>query len=159
MAKGTIRGIYAILSGAFEAAMRWDWADRNPAAHPAPPDHPGYLAGRCGQGDRRGPCAQRRPGAVPVAGGSHRRRRGELCGLQIRDIDLDRALVHIAFNYVVRGGQRVRKDTKTHQRAAAYDRSRTHWLSLEPAVLSEATDWIERKRACGVACSASSRST
>ena len=86
-------------------------------------------------------------------------RRGELCGLQIRDIVLDRALVHIAFNYVVRGGQRVRKDTKTHRRAAAYDRSRTRWLSLEPAVLSEATDWIERKRACGVACSTSSTST
>ena len=42
-------------------------------------------------------------------------RRGELCGLQIRDIDLDRGLVHVAFNYVVRGGQRIRKDTKTHQ--------------------------------------------
>ena len=42
-------------------------------------------------------------------------RRGELCGLQIRDIDLDRGLAHVAFNYVVRGGQRVRKDTKTHQ--------------------------------------------
>jgi integrase len=50
-------------------------------------------------------------------------RRGELCGLQIRDIDLDRALVHVAFNYVVRGGQRVRKDTKTHQ-----DR----WLAIDP---------------------------
>ena len=42
-------------------------------------------------------------------------RRGELCSLQIRDIDLGRGLVHVAFNYVVRGGQRVRKDTKTHQ--------------------------------------------
>ena len=50
-------------------------------------------------------------------------RRGELCGLQIRDIDLDRGLVHVAFNYVVRGGQRVRKDTKTHQ-----DR----WLAIDP---------------------------
>ena len=35
------------------------------------------------------------------------------------------------------------------RRAAAYDRSRTYWLSLEPAVLSEATDRIDRKRACG----------
>ena len=26
-------------------------------------------------------------------------RRGELCGLQIRDVDLDRGLVHVAFNY------------------------------------------------------------
>jgi hypothetical protein len=32
-------------------------------------------------------------------------RRGELCGLQIRDIDLDRGLVHVAFNYVVRSGR------------------------------------------------------
>src|SRR5262249_55047531 len=36
------------------------------------------------------------------------------------------------------------------------DRSRTHWLSLEPAVLSEATDLMDRKRACGGACSTSS---
>jgi hypothetical protein len=33
--------------------------------------------------------------------------------LQISDVDLDRALVHVAFDYVVRGRQRVRKDTKT----------------------------------------------
>src|SRR6185312_16803304 len=50
-------------------------------------------------------------------------RRGELCGLQIRDIYLDQGLIHVAFNYVVRGGQRVRKDTKTHQ-----DR----WLAIDP---------------------------
>ena len=31
-------------------------------------------------------------------------RPGELCGLQIRDLDLDRGLVHVAFNYVVRAG-------------------------------------------------------
>jgi DNA-binding transcriptional regulator YhcF (GntR family) len=30
MAKGTIHGIHSILSGAFEAAMRWEWTDRNP---------------------------------------------------------------------------------------------------------------------------------
>jgi len=53
-------------------------------------------------------------------------RRGELCGLQIRDVGLDRALVHVAFNYVVRGGRRVRKDTKTHQ-----DR----WLAIDPVTL------------------------
>ena len=44
-------------------------------------------------------------------------RRGELCGLQIRDIDLDRGLVHVAFNYVVRGGQptsaRIPRRTRT----------------------------------------------
>src|SRR5215475_8436189 len=50
-------------------------------------------------------------------------RRGELCGLQVRDIYLNQGLIHVAFNYVVRGGQRIRKDTKTHQ-----DR----WLAIDP---------------------------
>ena len=31
MAKSTIHGIHSILSGAFEAAERWEWVDRNPA--------------------------------------------------------------------------------------------------------------------------------
>ena len=42
-------------------------------------------------------------------------RRGELCAVQIRDIDLENAVLHVAFNYVVKGGKKVRKDTKTHQ--------------------------------------------
>ena len=65
-------------------------------------------------------------------------RRGELCGLQIRDIDLDRGLVHVAFNYVVRGGQRVRKDTKTHQ-----DR----WLAIDPATCALIVNYLDEIRA------------
>ena len=42
-------------------------------------------------------------------------RRGELCGLRWADIDLDAGLVHIGFSYLVRDGQKIRKDTKTHQ--------------------------------------------
>lgn len=41
--------------------------------------------------------------------------RGELCALQVCDIDLDNAILHIAYNHVVVGGRKVRKDTKTHQ--------------------------------------------
>jgi integrase len=37
MAKSTIHGIHSILSGASEAAMRWEWTDRNPAASAKPP--------------------------------------------------------------------------------------------------------------------------
>ena len=65
-------------------------------------------------------------------------RRGELCGLQIRDIDLDRGLVHVAFNYVVRGGQRVRKDTKTHQ-----DR----WLVIDPDTCALIANYLDEIRA------------
>jgi integrase len=64
-------------------------------------------------------------------------RRGELCGLQIRDIDLDRALVHVAFNYVVLGGQRVRKDTKTHQ-----DR----WLAIDPDTCALIANYLNEIR-------------
>ena len=42
-------------------------------------------------------------------------RRGELCGLQWPDIDLDASVMRIAFSYLARGGQKLRKDTKTHQ--------------------------------------------
>jgi integrase len=65
-------------------------------------------------------------------------RRGELGGLQIRDIDLDRGLVHVAFNYVVRGGQRVRKDTKTYQ-----DR----WLAIDPDTCALIANYLGEIRA------------
>jgi hypothetical protein len=37
MKASTIRGIYSILSGAFAAAQRWEWTDRNPAESAKPP--------------------------------------------------------------------------------------------------------------------------
>jgi integrase len=37
IAKSTIQGIHSILSGAFEAAMRWEWTDRNPVRSAKPP--------------------------------------------------------------------------------------------------------------------------
>jgi integrase len=71
-------------------------------------------------------------------------RRGELCGLQIRDIDLDRGLVHVAFNYVARGGQRVRKDTKTRQ-----DR----WLAIDPDTCALVANYLDEIRAALAAVS------
>ena len=65
-------------------------------------------------------------------------RRGELCGLQIRDIDLDQGLIHVAFNYVVKGGKKVRKDTKTHQ-----DR----WLAIDPDTCALIASYLEEVRA------------
>jgi integrase len=74
------------------------------------------------------------PGYPP----DYQARRGELCGLQIGGIDLDRALVHIAFNYLVRGGQRVRKDTKTHQ-----DR----WLAIDPVTCALIVSYLAEIKA------------
>jgi integrase len=143
MAKGTIRGIHAILSGAFEAAMRWDWTDRNPAASARPPTHsrrtilatsPEDVAKVIAEARARSTALGLYLWLVVVTGV----RRGELCGLQIRDIDLDRALLHIAFNYVVRGGQRIRKDTKTHQ-----DR----WLAIDPVTCALIESYLAEIRA------------
>jgi integrase len=108
--------------------MRWDWTDRNPAASAKPPTpsrqailatSPEDVAKVIAEARARSTALGLYLWLVVVTGV----RRGELCGLQIRDIDLDRALVHIAFNYIVRGGRRVRKDTKTHQ-----DR----WHAIDP---------------------------
>jgi DNA-binding transcriptional regulator YhcF (GntR family) len=128
MKASTIRGIHSILSGAFAAAQRWEWTDRNPAEsakppttirQPIPATSPDDVAKVIAEARARSPALGLYLWLVVVTGV----RRGELCGLQLRDIDLGRGLIHVAFNYVVRGGQRVRKDTKTHQ-----DR----WLAIDP---------------------------
>ena len=80
----------------------------------APPTARDDTRGRC-QGDRRGRKAHPEMALylwlVAITGA----RRGELCALQVCDIDLDNGVLHIAYNYVVCDGHRVRKDTKTHQ--------------------------------------------
>jgi integrase len=128
MKASTIRGIHSILSGAFAAAQRWEWTDRNPAESAKPPITTRQPIPATSPDDVAQVIAEARAHStalglylwlVAVTGV----RRGELCGLQLRDVDLDQGLVHVAFNYVVRGGQRVRKDTKTHQ-----DR----WLAIDP---------------------------
>jgi DNA-binding transcriptional regulator YhcF (GntR family) len=121
MSAKTIRQIHAILSGTFAAAVRWEWIDRNPAGSAKLPKAP-----------HRSPTSPT-PGTVAavIAAARYQQldllavyvwlaavtgaRRGELCGLQWADVDLDAGLVHIAFSYLVRAGQKLRKDTKTHQ--------------------------------------------
>jgi integrase len=143
MKASTIRGIHSILSGAFAAAQRWEWTDRNPAEsakaptttrRPIPATSPDDVATVIAEARARSAALGLYLWLVMVTGV----RRGELCGLQIRDIDLDRDLVHVAFNYVVRGGQRVRKDTKTHQ-----DR----WLAIDPDTCAPIATYLDEIRA------------
>jgi len=121
MSPRTIRQIHAILSGAFAAAVRWEWTDRNPASSaklpktrhrsptsPTPADVAAVIAAAKGQ---ELDLLALYMWLAAVTGA----RRGELCGLQWGDIDLDAGLVHIGFSYFVRDGQKIRKDTKTHQ--------------------------------------------
>jgi integrase len=145
MKPSTIRGIHSILSGAFAAAQWWEWTDRNPAESAKPPTTTRRPIPATSPDDVTKVIAEARGRSaalglylwlVVVTG----MRRGELCGLQLRDIDidLDRGLVHVAFNYVVRGGQRVRKDTKTHQ-----DR----WLAIDPDTCALVATYLEEVRA------------
>ena len=121
MSAMTIRQIHAILSGAFAAAVRWEWIDRNPAASaklpkaphrsPTSPTPAMVAAIIAAARDQELDLLALYVWLAAVTGA----RRGELCGLQWADIDLDAGLVHIAFSYLVRAGQKMRKDTKTHQ--------------------------------------------
>jgi integrase len=65
-------------------------------------------------------------------------RRGELCAIQISGVDLNNGVVHIAFNYVVKGGEKLRKDTKTHQ-----DR----WLAIDPVTCALIATYLDEIRA------------
>jgi integrase len=143
MKASTIRGIHSILSGAFAAAQRWEWTDRNPAESAKPPTtirqpipaaSPENVTKVIAEARARSVALGLYLWLVVVTGV----RRGELCGLQIRDIGLDGGLVHVAFNYVVRGGQRVRKDTKTHQ-----DR----WLAIDPDTCALIATYLDEIRA------------
>lgn len=121
MKPGTIRQIHSILSGAFEAAKRWKWVDGNPAESAKPPTVTQAKRPATSPADVAKVIAEGRTREMhqialylwlaAITGA----RRGELCTVQMRDIDLDHGILHIGFNYVVKNGQKIRKDTKTHQ--------------------------------------------
>jgi integrase len=120
MTAKTIRNIHSILSGAFAAAKRWEWIAWNPAEsakppaasrRPLPATSPEDVAKVIAEGRKAHPEMALYLWLVAITGA----RRGELCALQVCDVGLDKGILHIAFNYVVVGGRRVRKDTKTHQ--------------------------------------------
>ena len=136
MTAKTIRNVHSILSGAFATAKRWEWIAWNPAEsakppavtrRPLPATTPEDVAKVIAEGRKAHPVLVLYLWLVAIT----RARRGELCALQVRDVDLANGVLHIAFNYVVVGGVRARKDTKTHQ-----DR----YLAIDPvtcAMISE----------------------
>ena len=78
MKPNTIRGIHSILSGAFAAAQRWEWTDRNPAESAKPPTairktipatSPEAVAKVIAEARRRNAAL----GPVSLARGGHRR--------------------------------------------------------------------------------------
>lgn len=120
LAPKTVRQIHTILSGAFGAAVRWEWIDRNPAESarlpkaarrvptPPSPEEVGTLLSAA--------WASHPALAVYIwLAATTGARRAELCGVRWNRVDLHAGLLRIAKNYLVRDGRRIEKDTKTHQ--------------------------------------------
>ena len=143
MAAKTIRNMHSILSGAFATAKRWEWIAWNPAEsarppaasrRPLPATAPGDVAKVIAEGRKANPEMALYLWLVAITGA----RRGELCALQVCDIDLDNGILHIGFSYVVVGGRQVRKDTKTHQ-----DR----YLAIDPVTCGILREHLDTARA------------
>ena len=139
----TIRNIHSILSGAFSTAERWEWISWNPAEsakpptvtrRPVPATAPEDVAKVIAEGRKTHPVMALYLWLVAITGA----RRGELCALQVCDVDLENGVLHLAYNYVVVGGRRVRKDTKTHQ-----DR----YLAIDPVTCAMLREHLEAIRA------------
>ena len=120
MANSTVRQIHSIISGALSAAVRWDWIGSNPARvaqrpraktpepdPPSPADAARLLDAAFAMDDDWGTLVW----LVMTTGV----RRGEVCALRWRDIDLDGEMIEIRRNYVLHKGIGVEKETKTHQ--------------------------------------------
>jgi integrase len=120
MAASTVRQIHSIISGTLSAAVRWDWINTNPARiaqrprakapepdPPSPADAARLLDGAFEMDEDWGTLVW----LVMTTG----MRRGEVCALRWRDVDLDAETIEIRRNYVLHKGTGVEKDTKTHQ--------------------------------------------
>jgi integrase len=143
MTAKTIRNIHSLLSGAFATARRWEWIAWNPAesarppsttSRPVPATAPEDVAKVIAEARKTNPAMALYLWLAAVTGA----RRGEVCALQVGDINLEQGIIHIAFSYVVVGGQRVRKDTKTHQ-----DR----YLAIDPVTCAMIREHLDAIRA------------
>lgn len=118
MAPATVRRIHAILSAALGYAVSWGWIERNPAEL----SHPPKLERRRAKPPEAEQVARLLNLAFEVdlemgiflwLATTTGARRGELAALRWSAVNLDRAYLDIAHNYVVRDGQRRLKGTKT----------------------------------------------
>ncbi|RIQ29136.1 GntR family transcriptional regulator [Jiangella rhizosphaerae] len=117
LADSTIRQIHWILSGAFRRGVRWKWIGVNPAATSEPPPAP--------RGNPDPPSAEDAARIVNAAWESDLdwgmliwltmvtgHRRGELCAIKLKHLDLDNRVLHIGRSIGQRGRKRWEKSTK-----------------------------------------------
>ena len=150
LSPSSVRQVHAVLSGAFGQAVKWRWLASNPArdatlpkargrtVDPPSPDKVRALLVLAEQESREF-------GMLVRLGALLGTRRGELCGLRWRDLDLDRATLTIRTGIVDVGGRIIEKDTKTHAaRPISIDAGTV-------ALLRQHRTWVEERAAfCGV---------
>jgi integrase len=120
LSASAVREVHSVLSGAFKQALVWGWIAHNPVkqatapstglAGVSPPDAQGVARLLEVARDEDPELGLFLRLAVVLGA-----RRGELCGLRWRDVDLDNGEVFIAGGVVrVAGRPLIDKDTKTH---------------------------------------------
>lgn len=152
LATSTIRLVHAILRRALQQGVKWGWISTNPALMATPPrvrhkpieapapEVVGRLIEHAASGDPD-------LGVFLHLAATTGARRGELCGLCWKAVDLERGLLTIATAVVhAADGSLVPKGTKTHAaRRVALDPGtvevlRAHWArSCERAVVCDAS--------------------
>jgi integrase len=120
LSASAVREVHTVLSGAFKQAVAWGWTGHNPAKLATPPSS--------GKGGVSPPAARDVARLLTAAMAEDPElglflrlavvlgaRRGELCGLKWREVDLDGGEVLIAGSVArVAGRPLLDKDTKTH---------------------------------------------
>lgn len=133
----TVRQIHWIVSGALDRAVVWKWIAVNPAEHASKPSLP--------TPDPKPPTAEEAALLVEKAAATDAdwgafvwttmttgARRGEMCGLRWRHLDLDKSLITIRRTvYVDEAGSVQEKDTKTHQQRRVVLDAQTTAVLLE----------------------------
>ena len=125
----SVRKSHAILSAAFNQAVRWGWIDANPVLRASPPgirgreirppeiDEIRLLLAACAEDHEE-------LGSLIYIAATTGARRGELCGLRWTDVDLDLATLTIARSISDADKEVTVKETKTRQaRRIALDSS------------------------------------
>lgn len=119
LAASSVRQIHFVLSGAYKRAVRWQWVATSPIQQAVPPSapqpqpHPPSAddAARILQESWRDPDWGTLVWLTMTTGA----RRGELCGLRWRDLDLVTGVAHVHRSIAQVGADTEDKDTKTHQ--------------------------------------------
>jgi len=120
LSQSTVRQIHAIISGALDTAVRWEWIPSNPATVAKKPKQ---------RAPQPKPPSARQAAAIVSAAWDQDLawgmlvwlvmvtgcRRGELLALRWSDVLWDESVIEMRRNYIQRSGKGREKDTKSHQ--------------------------------------------